>query len=63
MMELLSCCLLPFTLEMDSLGSGWASIGGVCKSHNVALACHDDKADEVSMGRIMAHEIGHLLGM
>ena len=48
--------------DIKSVG-GWASIGGVCKSHNVALACHDDKADEVSMGRIMAHEIGHLLGM
>ena len=41
---------------------GWATVGGVCKSDNIALSCFHERNDEVSMGVIMAHEIGHLLG-
>ena len=41
---------------------GWARVGGVCARGNIALSCFHKNADEVSMGVIMAHEIGHLLG-
>ena len=41
---------------------GWGLIEGVCGESNIALSCFHENADEVTMGVIMAHEIGHLLG-
>ena len=41
---------------------GWGLIEGVCGESNIALSCFHENADEVIMGVIMAHEIGHLLG-
>ena len=49
---------------IDSVG-GLALPAGICDQRNVALGCHYGKRQrsEEVMGEIIAHEIGHLLGM
>jgi len=52
---------LGFIKTCKDGAGGWGITGGICGS-SAAIACHSKKSDIKTMGIIMAHEIGHVIG-
>jgi hypothetical protein len=54
---------LGYMRDCHNSAGGWAFIGGLCTNNAVAIGCTGGHQNEKGMSDIMAHEIGHVLGM